>query len=55
MSAIATPFPKADGRLSFPFTTSMTADHAPTAFSAEMNECLKSGSRGGRANVRVWV
>ena len=46
---------KADSLLSFPFTTSMTADHAPRAFSAEMNECLKLGSGGGGANVRVWV
>ncbi len=38
-----------------PFTTSMTADHAPRAFSAEMNECLNLGSGGGGANVRVWV
>jgi len=51
----ATTSPKADGLFSFPFTTSMTADHAPRAFSAEMNECLKLGGGGGGANVRVWV
>lgn len=51
----ATISPKADGLFSFPFTTSMTADHALRAFSAEMNECLKLGSGGGGANVRVWV
>jgi hypothetical protein len=46
---------KADGPLPFPFTTSMTVDHAARPFSAEMNECLKMGSGGGGANVRVWV
>jgi hypothetical protein len=33
----------------------MTVDHAARPFSAEMNECLKMGSGGGGANVRVWV
>jgi len=41
--------------LSSPFTTSMTDDHAPSAVSAGVNECLKLGSGGGGANVRVWV
>lgn len=55
MSAIAACLAESGPSAVLPFTTSMTADHAPRAFSAEMNECLKLGSGGGGANVRVWV